>query len=1504
VAAAAVAAQACITPAPQALPESSTAVTTRTTLEEQAEIAQEALGAKISFHYSDYYSLTNPNLDNNCAGDARRYYDPIAYQEPEGQTLTTLAGETSPTGYFASTGPTGPVPYATDELTPSTTLKPAFVKNVAVDLTDANASVSVNNAFSCSLGSTPAVPPPTNCATFDYGAVGGIPTTLGGTLLMIGGVQNENYSGIYDDDATGIDYYNSASRPKGVSLGCGPIRPSSDGAVGSTGFTSCPSGVFALGVDTLPPSAWSPTGSYNLAPGLLTGPTGPISSWVNLTPGSSSGPSGPRGAAGASAVYSPELQRILLFGGASPLASQGPTGPGSDTRDTWSFDVKTQIWTYLNSAPFTANAIQTEVDFDLVAGTYLQYNKAAGARALFGYITGSRLGLVPGVTSTTTGASFDDTDRVVVIGGWAASPEESTYIRKFNPTFGPEYVSVHGQSSMFGAVPGTRDPVQWIDSSYSQMMNNGWESDNDDLDSLFLPRYPSAQTGTSAAEGATAYNFGAFPAYTSAGNRRFVALTIGGFDSALDTMTSATGGTLLFTGRWSNAGARTAPAQSIFTPNGRYGTRWASVNWTTTTNVTVPWYGGVSAHPGFVARENEFVYFGGAQCRRYLEDASSTGCAFDNDGLYLRFDRNNDLDVSTSSDDFAAGNAGSSETFAYDGTIEYDPSCADYDSGTDLLTSPPKCAGMASARGLDADDNVVIVAWGGASAAATSGDGTIFVLWDADPSTANGAVTPTWTPISTSEITGTPPTPLINATMVYSHVTKKYYVFGGYQTAGITRYSGDTWELTLAGTAPNYTASWKQLNTPGGGGLTCYPAECPRARRSHRMIEVNYHNRTFVNDNSTDGSDVIGNDPLLNPGCTSSAPCSFGIFMEGGTPDGFSLLSDRWMFDPTANGGRGHWQQVDAFPPRHHAALAPVDYFVPSQNQTVHRAVLFGGETGLANPVMAATGNYFVPPTLGDTYIYDFDTSNWYRARLYGKAYSGTELPTGPPLSDFERRQAYVIDGNDIQRPVTYDPSNEDTDFTSDSTISVLSPPPLAGAMVAVRTFPQGLAAATGPVEPLKIPEVFVFGGRLKDGSYSPLSNVYKFCMGSPGEYIPDGTANDDARCDAFDTDTNPNSTAPVTEFGGRWILKTPAGLTTITQSYLGAATYDPDNDLIVAFGGLSSDNAVTDETDREAGNRVLEYTPPSKVNGTAAQYRGAWVERRTCVLSGASAETPVGRYGHALGYDRLNHQLIMSGGYDSTGDPQTLTLTYGENEYEIPEVWTARRISQAGPVSATDPTEIDVEANQTAGFPCYYWQKKTIFGSTPDVNSQTPPSGGLSHAASVLIPASGYNSGYYTMLDNSCADAGPIATSDPQVSKLLAGGAYIDIDRSKLGAGESVILNLTYIPFGKANQRPDGERFEANETAQLRVHLVRTGQAADSLRSVLQPRHLAYAATDQFPQVVQTLSVLAPANGEVRQDQLLIPLAIDPGIDRIRIERYSGSAVLIDAGIYRMGQP
>jgi hypothetical protein len=289
-------------------------------------------------------------------------------------------------------------------------------------------------------------------------------------------------------------------------------------------------------------------------------------------------------------------------------------------------------------------------------------------------------------------------------------------------------------------------------------------------------------------------------------------------------------------------------------------------------------------------------------------------------------------------------------------------------------------------------------------------------------------------------------------------------------------------------------------------------------------------------------------------------------------------------------------------------------------------------------------------------------------------------------------------------------------------------------------------------------------------------------------------------------------------------------------------------------------------------------------LTGTQTQSEGAWYGKMP--LCTGSATPTGGRYGHTLSFDSLNRKLVMVGGYSASGAPYAETLTYYDGRtFTVPEVWTDER--------RLDPS------------PCYFWSKITIYGNSIDIAAQAPPFSGLSQASAVYVSSSGLNSGYYSMFDHSCEKAGPIFSSDPAVNKLGAGGVYFDIDRSVMGEQENILLTITFIPLGPNNLQSSAGIADAllgDDSALFRIHLVKTGSTGDDLRRVFQPRYLTYADTNAYPEVVKTLAILAPPTGEVRQEQILIPLAMDPNIDRIRIERYSGSAVLIDASLYRLG--
>jgi hypothetical protein len=1421
--------------------------------------AQNAAGARVSFHYSDYYSLFAPAPGSNCPGDAKTFYDPFK-----------LSGGV-------------PQAFNSSQLSPGTTFKPDFLKNISVDITNANSNIPSNASLSCSYGASVSAPPSSTCATFDYGAIGGISTNLGGSFFLAGGVQDISYATIYP---IGL------SINKGTSLSCGPVLS------GNATATSCSPSVYALAVDSLPPSAATDNEGV-LAPGLgRVAPTEAISSWANLSGGA--GYTGPKGAAGGGIALSPGAQKIVLFAGATPLPGQAPSGLGSDTVDTWIFDLKNQKWTNVSAVPGVDPAILNLKDYDPAATFTYNLARSSGSRSAFGYTAAPAVSLNSmSTTGAVTSANIDTTERILIAGGAGPDPASASFTLKFNPTYGPEWVDSLGRQ---GAAPAAGSLVQWIESYHSQLMSNYTAA------SRFAPSYPSNSGGVSNPQ-----NFGMTTVRNLAGGfvSAGMALFAGGFDPALQNTdnfgvvsgASAQGGRMSYAGyKGTAASPETFTGNYIRIPDDVYGNRILEQKITTLTERSppdaaadatprngkaVPWMGGVTLLPGFSLTNNDVVYFGGSSCRDYLTDPTATGCNFTNKGRYWRL------------------SAVSLNSVTVDIPVATLPATTGI--GDDWNTSKaPARAGMAAARGEDGAGNIIIVSWGGMSAPVTSNDNNLYVLYNnngtpSDPLTA----VPKWgTYVPTSAEF---PISLTNSAMVYSHVTRKFYIFGGHQVAGNIITQGDTWELSVTGACPNCTFAWKKLNKTGG--TTCYP-ECPQPRRSHRMIEVNY-NYTPANTNPV----------TLEPVCTNAAaPCSFGIFMEGGTKDGASNFSDRWMFDPTANAGLGHWQRVDGFPPRHFTSMASVEYFLPGQNKIAHRAILFGGETALHSPESASLSaagapQYFVPPTLGDTYVYDFDNQSWNRAQLLGKGYVGA-LPSG--LTEFEKRQAYIVNPT-AQAAGFYNLYNmaSPTTYLSPE-IAELSPPPTSGAIMVTRTHPSPISDNAGlVVQPLAIPQVFMIGGRTKDGQYQPLDRVYKFCLGSTGEKPASSTSDDydDATCDYYDSTYNPDSQSPVPNYMGRWLRKkprtaaidpnAPVGASydvdpSAVKTFLGAGAYDPDRDKVLVYGGLGGDPVT-----KTVGNKLYEYTPSSanydNPGSAADDYakQGYWRSVPACTgYTGATA--PAGRYGHTMGYDHLTKQVVMVGGYDVSGLPITQTQTYYDGRtYRLPEVWTGKRISGPGPATASGP-EIPSTGNT---FPCYYWAKKTTFGNSIDIPTQAPPVTGLGHMASVFLPGTGYNTGFYSTFDDACINAGPISTSDPQVSKLLAGGAYIDIDRGSLGSQENLLLNITYIPLSMANQRPDGAPFGRQENAFFKVHLVRSGLSADAVKQTFQPRYMTFSDQETYPEVVQTLSVMAAPNGSVRQDQIVLPISVDPTIDRIRIERYSGSAILIDATVLRMGR-
>jgi hypothetical protein len=1444
----------------------------------QTTIAAALIGAKVNFVYSDFYSLTVPSAATGCAGDANAFYDPLAMVLP--------SYSTGYVGFTGVTGPTGPYRLPASLIDATTTIRPSFISNISVDLTDSNANLPDNKARSCSYGES-ANAPVSSCATFDYGAVDGVPTNMGGSLILFGGMQTVNAASTQ----------NSALQSTTVS--CGPQSTSA--------VNTCNPSLYALAVNALPASAAGTAQS----PGITTA-SGPISNWENIS--GVTGYSGPVGTAGASMAYDSALKQLLVFGGSAPLTAFTPQDTAANTYVSWTFNLKTQIW----SPAITSFVVNPEIEI-AYDGTS-QTPKPDGGRALFGYAAIHGTGLNQfSSTGLVSEAGVDTTDRIFVIGGLGNNCVYGVCadVHKINPTYGPEYFDGEAPAASAAyppANPANPSPIQWIDSYPMQIVTNSTTP-------LGVSQFPQPSPTPSPSFGVPPANFAA----VGLNNNNPASQGQGASSTAIPAVTTVNepgagypliaGGFYGFSGAIGSTNTPGTPAScsdinhcgslqiGLKVGDARSSER-QSPNFMSVTNVldvnkksytpetwipiqdgaeTTPFFGGatmlkginltIAAVPAMTGggppagvpgtdAENQVVYFGGADCRDYLTDPNAICTNWDpsaaiplgNPGKYWVF------------------GADPGNSFAATGVTAPYPASQRPPSIV-MAGSPPLNAGMAAARGVDSNNNPLIVAVGGMTHAnKVDSSNIIYYLYN------NGNV-PTW---ATATVSG--PGGFGNASLVFSHVTGKFYLYGGY-TSATSPSSSEMWALTITtpgcATSGGCTFSWSNISTTNG--LTCFP-NCPPARRSHRMVEVNYN---------------YFNSPR-EPTCTSpSQPCSFGLFMQGGTATGFApYLNDTWMFDPTANNGKGHWQLMGELPPRTLSAMASLDYTPTATQSTVHRAVLFGGETGLQDPLTVTSANgYFVPPTLGDTWMYDYDNSSWNRVKLYGERFENavTAATTAPLLSETEARAASNI---------------------SDTTTQMMSPPPTSGGIMVTRTLSRKNHLTTDTPTQLAIPEVYFFGGRKKDGYYNLLSSVFKFCAGSTGEKPATtsfkGTAMpvtsvDDASCDAYDAGNNPNSLSPVSSFVGRWLPKVPTGTGAAVPaqraSFMGAGTYDAAHDLIILFGGLFpgaapySTTSVLNTSNSATDSTIWEYTPPSSsVSGTPT-FNGTWATVASCA---ESPETPTGRYGHSIGYDTAKNILIVAGGYDVNGNLLVQTETFSDNRTTtIPEIWSAYRVDDtlAGGLASQNIPPVT-----TGPFPCYYWSRVTTFGNVDSVASRLPPTSGVAHAASAFVEASGYNTGYYTTNDPSCYNAGPIASSDTNISKLLVGGVYIDLDRKQLGVYENLLLNLTILPLGTTNVNSDLTQLSSDQSAIFKVHLIHTGQSGDDVRQVKQPRTLTYTASDLYPQLVPDVAVVAPPVGEIRQEQVYLPISIDPTIDRIRIERYSGNAILIDASVYRLG--
>jgi hypothetical protein len=1498
---------------------------------EELERAREMGAVSVRFFHGDFFSLIDPN-QNSCAGDVRYYSDPWEIDPTNGGTRRL------PASYTDS----------------AISTKPAFVRNVAVDITDANSNSPANEAYGCSFGQGPASPPKSNCATFDYGALSGVSSSLQGSLLLFGGVTSATIQGTYPP----------IGGAGSTHLTCGPNN------TGDSEPNACSKEVYALAVETLPSNtATDPPNA--LAPGL-TSATEPISTWAKISTAESQ--EFPPPTAGAATALSVDGQRLLVYGGSSNFALA--TGPARDSHQTWVLNLESSTWDkgptfssnsqsiatmkdcHFNGCYSTAPGVG-ESDRDLSPS--IQSAKAPGGRAGFGYAAVPNSGLTGILDAsrilTLDPAHIDLTDRIFIAGGSRGSDPVggmvySQDLHRFNPTFGPEYKDRGDAQSS----DETHSLItHWIDSSPFQLLTTGKPHADRDTnpytvinDSVFS--YPgstayfdsgSAWIGFAFAplvyplDAGGVIKIGTVVAAGGISGSRFLRDSCGqyyqGLHHTFATLPNPTptpcvtptpspypldihrkisawnrsnrlGGHLATQPR-AFAGLPTYDLDrdpfEVHPLNGELQYAFLQQQLEPKTDLTVEvlphWIHGTLV-PGLYD-DTELVYFGGLNCE-YAYLHSPSGKCFSSPAVTVEYN------AATSVYRFANKSYLNGKGELDDILVNNNPIGRD--------TNVPKRGAMAVAKGKDGATRDIIVAWGGLSAHPSdllyktgytaSHTGSKLYILDRNGGTVGANYRWSELPVS-----GMSPPEAAGAQLVYSTVTGKYYLFGGYHSQPQPRFLNETWELTLSScladplATGSCVATWKKLDS--ASGMTCSP-DCtdPPPRRSHRMVEVNYNR---------------------GAACTADEPCSYGIFMEGGTWNGSDVYADRWMFDPTANGGRGHWQRVNDFPARTLAQASAVQLKAAGATLTRNFAVMYGGQTGMGGP--SPTGQSFVPPTLGDTHLYDYELKNWSRVRLAGlgvavKAYlnyewlkfsdNSTPYRSHNPTSS-EFRQYFSV------RPSV--PEQEQ--------LKVLTPPPLSGAIQVVRTL--SAPANDGPLsKKLAIPEVYLFGGRKKDGSFMRFNEVYKFCAGSSGETLIEkpgsgnsngecdqneyaaGQCYESTACDAYDPEVNPYSPHPITdEAFGRWLQRRP-GLYAITGSsyanpsvmgsFMGAGTYDSRRDRIVITGGWN--NPTHPSVTRQTGAEILsdsddhlyvyEYTPPTRplhratatispaVADEDAKLQGRWNAYFSCNLIG-----PAPRYGHSMAYDAVHEQILVIGGFYGTDTPNWNVGDAIQHEMasgvRVPEVWK-------GKFNATGS--------------CYDWIKLTTFGnSTATPNGQLPEHG-LGFASAAFLPGTAYNSGYYTTQDQACVGSGPIQSEDPEVSKLLAGGVYLDLNRDELGPNENVLLHLTYIALSPQQISGSGAALASNDITHFKVHLVASGTSANEMQAAQQPRHLYYSDTERYLKIVDSIAVLSPADGAVRSEQFVLPVASDSRIDRIRVERHSGSAILIEAKLIRMG--
>ena len=190
------------------------------------------------------------------------------------------------------------------------------------------------------------------------------------------------------------------------------------------------------------------------------------------------------------------------------------------------------------------------------------------------------------------------------------------------------------------------------------------------------------------------------------------------------------------------------------------------------------------------------------------------------------------------------------------------------------------------------------------------------------------------------------------------------------------------------------------------------------------------------------------------------------------------------------------------------------------------------------------------------------------------------------------------------------------------------------------------------------------------------------------------------------------------------------------------------------------------------------------------------------------------------------------------------------------------------------------------------------VGGATPSP-TVVPTPVGPAPAATPTTPKY-YGTKFYRVRDDWCNAQGPVLNEGVEASKTYVGGVSIDIDRSRLGAAEDLLMMVTYHALNANAQWPGVQT--VSDTTLLEVSLVGTTLGLDLLLGARQPRPWSDYQSNQVPVFHKKLATLQDPFGTLRTEQIYLPLSENPLIDRVRLDRLRGSYHLYQIDLYRLG--